>query len=172
MSQIESDKLMQIEQNTQAEVEAARELATEIVAQLAVKRRQRKAAETECAEATKEIRELLAETEAPFGVAELRAEEDALTDMAKGVLTEFDAARRAELIAGRECAQLACPDGVRVDWREKADVPDANQLPIGFQKVAPKTKEILAALKKGQTVKGASLVVAPIVVVGEEGGGE
>lgn len=152
----------------QTEIQLTRELAAETVAQLADVRRQRKKAEADRDEATAEIRALLAEAEAPFQVDELRAQETELVAMAVETLTAFNDARREELLAGRECAQFAPPDGVRVDWREKADVPDPNQLPLVFQKVAPKTKEVLAALKKGQTVKGASLVVAPIVVVGDE----
>jgi hypothetical protein len=152
----------------QTEIEVTRELASETVTQLADVRRRRKIAEAECAEATAEIRALLAEAEAPFKVAELRAEETELVGMAAETLIDFNNARREELLAGRECAQFGAPDGVRVDWREKADVPDPNQLPLGFQKIAPKTKEILAALKKGEAVKGASLTVAPIVVVGDE----
>jgi hypothetical protein len=152
----------------QTEIEAARELASEVVEQLARARRDRKQAEASRDLATAEIRELLTETEAPFEVAKLSAQEDELNELARELLTDFDRLRQAELIAGRECAKLATPDGVRVDWREKAEIPDANLLPLGFQKVAPKTKEILAALKKGQAVKGAALVVAPVVVVGEE----
>lgn len=151
----------------QTEIETTRQLASETVTQLAAIRRERKAKEAERDEATKEIRELLTETEAPFKVAELRAEETELVAMATETLVDFDKARRAELISGRECPHLACPDGVRVDWKPKADVPDPNQLPLVYQKVAPKTAEILAALKKGQTVKGAELVVQPVVVVSE-----
>ncbi len=153
----------------QTEIELLRELALETLAQLAAARRARKTAEAERDEATREIRELLEETEAPFEVAARKEEETELVAMAVETLIDFDRARRAELLSGRECAQLAPPDGVRVDWKEAAEVPDANQLPLGFQKVAPRTKEILAALKKGQTVKGASLVVVPTVVVGSEG---
>lgn len=152
----------------QTEIEIARQLASETVAQLAEIRRKRKAAETMRDEATKEIRELLAETEQPFGVDALEAEETELVAMATETLIDFDKARRAELVKGRECAKLELPDGVRVDWREKAEVPDPNQLMLCYQKVAPKTKEILAALKKGEEVKGASLVIAPIVIVGAE----
>jgi hypothetical protein len=150
----------------QTEIEIYRELASETVKQLADARRKRKAAEAERDLATADIRMLLDETAAPFGVAALVSTEDELLAMAVETLVDFDAARRAELVAGRECAKLECPDGVRVDWRERASVPDANQLPLLFQKVAPKTKEILAALKKGTAVKGASLVVTPVVVVG------
>lgn len=155
-------------QTNQTEIDITRQLASETLTQLTAKRRARKSAEAERDEATKEIRELLAETEAPFQVAELAAEEDALLVMAKETLLDFDKARREELVAGRECAKLECPEGVRVDWRQAAEIPDANQLPIGFQKVAPKTAQVLAALKKGQTIKGATLVTNPVVVVGEE----
>jgi len=152
----------------QTEIEITRELASETVAQLADVRRRRKAAEEERDVATAEIREMLAELEEPFGVAALKAEETELVAMAVETLVDFDRARRAELIAGRECPHLACPDGVRVDWKEKPIVDDPNQLPLVYQTIAPKTKEILAALRKGQEVKGAVLGVAPVVVVGKE----
>lgn len=157
-------------QMTQSEIQITRELANETVAQLVDVRRRRKAKEAEREAATADERALLEAAEEPFTepLAALGAEETELKAMATETLVDFDKARRAELLAGRECPAFKAPDGCRVDWKETAEVPDPAALPLGFQSIAPKRKEILAALKKGTAVKGASLIVAPVVVVGEE----
>jgi hypothetical protein len=133
-------------------------------------RRRRKAKEAERDAATADERALLEAALEPFvgPLDALKAEEEELKAMAVETLVDFDKTRRAELLAGRECAAFKAPDGCRVDWKETAEIPDAEALPIGYQSIAPKRKEILAALKTGQAVKGASLVVSPVVVVGEE----
>ncbi len=155
---------------TETLIDDCRALAELSVAELTDARRARKAKEEERNAATADARALLAELEAPYvaDLATLNAAEAELVAAAAETLTDFDNARRAELLAGRECPQVACPDGVRVDWREKVEVENPDLLPLAFQRIAPKTKEISAAIKKGLAVKGAKVVVAPIVVVGAE----
>lgn len=154
---------------SQTEIEIARELAADVVSQLTDARRRRKAKEGERDIATADERALLEAALEPFlePLAALSAEESELVAMAAETLIDFDKLRRAELLAGRECPAFKAPDGVRVDWREKVEVPDPTKLPIAFQAIDAKMKEIRAEYKAGRTVKGAEVVVAPIVVVGE-----
>jgi hypothetical protein len=154
----------------QNEIEASRQLAFETLTQLAERRRTRKATEAARDAATAAQRAALAAAELPFAepLADLKNDESELVAMAVETLVDFDKLRRAELLAGRECAQLAPPADVRVDWKSTPTVPDVASLHTGYTKIEPDMKKLRAAVKAGTHVPGMVVEVLPTVVVGGE----
>jgi hypothetical protein len=147
-------------------VDQLRALALESVIELANARRQVRQAEAELAEATEEIRRILADESKPYQdlLTAAQAEEESLKAMAVDMIEIFEAARTLELLDGVEVARLAMPSGVALKWVETLDV-SAEDLDIKYLKTAPDMIKVKEAIKAGAKVEGVTVRRVPQIQV-------
>lgn len=138
------------------QLQEQRELTELLLVDLAKARRKRKAGEAERETATADARAELTKVDAPFAhpLEILEIEEESALNLAIEAVTEYDAARKIQLMDGIETPHPARPEGVSIKWLETPTVADVETLASDFVKKAPDMKKIKAALAGGLDVGG------------------
>ncbi len=154
-----------------ATIDQLRELVELQLNFLALARRSRKEHELQRDKAAAKAQAVLDAIVGPFqpAIAELKLTETEALSSAVETLCQWVEARRAELVAGRECTQPVNPPGVSISWKDHPTITDPDCIPTEFLELAPNMGQIKEALLRGTEIPGAEMVRIPTVTVKGDG---